>query len=331
MKICVTGGAGFIGSHITDSMINQGHEVVVLDNFSSGDIRNLNYAKEKGVKIIEGDILDKKILNKAFEGCDFVSHHAAQLEIFLAVEDPLKDLEINTQGTMNVFQVALENRVKKVINASSACVYGQTDHILSEDDSQIPNWDYGVSKLAAERYGIIFSNYKGLPVTSLRYAIVYGQREWFRRVLPIYVKRVLSKESPVVFGQGEQVRDFINVFDAVSFHNSCIFNKDTDGEVFNVGTGIGTSVKSLAELTCSMVDHNLTPIFEEIAEGDFSAYVTGKKRNTAELKNMILDIKKAKEVLGWSPKIDLKAGLKMTFDWVEKNPDRWQKIYSTRW
>lgn len=331
MKIFITGGLGFIGSNIVDALIKKGLEVTIFDNYSSGKEENIESIDSPLLHIIKGDICDSDLLIQAIKGHDIVSHHAAQLEIFLAADDPLKDLKINTIGTLNVLEASKINKVRKVINVSSACVYGQISGVVNEQSSVIPNWDYGVSKLAAERYATIYHDYKQLNVTSLRYGIVYGQREWFRRVLPIYVKRVANGEPPVVFGDGTQVRDFIHVDDVVSLHNECIFNKKADGEIFNVSSGTPTSIKDLAELTCNVSGINSRPIFERVEEGQMSKIVVGKKRNLAELNMMWLDISKAKNLLNWSPKVGLSEGLKRTLNWYQENPQRWEKIFSTMW
>ena len=331
MKVMVTGGAGFIGSHIVDSLLAKGYRVVIYDNFSSGTKENIEHIDSKNLDVVEGDILDFEKLSSVMEGCDYVSHHAAQLEIFLAYEDPLRDLEVNTIGTLNVIRAAKEAGVRKVINASSACVYGQTNEPSKESDDPTPNWDYGVSKLAAEKYGRIYSDYKGLPVVSLRYAIVYGEREWFRRVLPIFIKRVLNQQSPVVFGSGDQIRDFIYVGDVVELHNLCLEEERANGHVFNVGTGAATSVESLAEMASKLGTKELPVIYEETKEGEFSALIEGKRRNSSELKTMLLDMSKVHSVLGWQPSVKLQEGLYKEYVWAKSNITRWDKIYTTRW
>tara|TARA_B100000989_G_scaffold96271_2_gene70094 strand:+ start:11629 stop:12621 length:993 start_codon:yes stop_codon:yes gene_type:complete len=330
MKIFITGGAGFIGSHIVDFYLEKNYEVIVFDNFSSGSRLNLNL-KHKNLTLIEGDILNLKLLKQSMKDCDYVSHHAAQLEIFLAFDDPFEDLKINTLGTLNVLNAAKENKIKKVINISSACVYGQTKTSTSEDDITSPNWDYGVSKLAAEKYAKIYNDYKNLNVVSLRYGIVYGEREWFRRVLPIFLKRVILKKSPVIFGKGNQIRDFIYVKDVVEAHHKCLLSDQANGKVFNVGSGQKTSIVALANMCINVSGYNLEVIHEDTSEGEFSKLIKGKKRNTSELDMMSLDISKAKEILDWEPKIDLFEGLKKEFDWAKINIKRWKKIYSTKW
>ena len=331
-KIMITGGCGFIGSHIVDSLLLKGYEVVVYDNLSSGKLSNLEQHKDnKLLTIIKGDILDYQKLKDVMKNCDYVSHHAAQLEIFLAYDEPEKDLEVNTLGTINVLKAARSNGVKKVINISSACVYGQTDKPTKETDNPNPNWDYGVSKLAAEKYAQIYNDSKGLATVSLRYSIVYGEREWYRRVLPIFVKRVINNEPPVVFGDGMQIRDFIYISDVVEFHNLCLERNEANGHVFNVGSGRPTSIKELANKVIKISGKNLNIIYEDVDEGQFSRNITDKKRNVVELKMMLLDITKAKMILKWSPKISLEEGLKKIYLWAQNNLDQWEKIYTTRW
>ena len=330
-KILVTGGAGFIGSHIVDSLLAKDYEVVVYDNFSSGTKDNLKHIKTNKLQIIEGDILDYQKLEKSMNECDYVSHHAAQLEIYLALDEPERDLNINTVGTLNVLKAAKKNNIKKVINISSACVYGQIQAESKETDDLNPNWDYGVSKLAAEKYSQIFNDYKELPVVTLRYAIVYGEREWIRRALPLFLKRVINNESPVVFGKGDQIRDFVYVGDVVNLHNLCLENKKSNGQIFNVGSGKGTSIKELAELSCTLSENNLKIIYENTKEGQFSKIILEKKRNIAELNRMLLDINKAKNILGWEPMTELKNGMRNEYIWAKNNISRWDKIFSTKW
>jgi UDP-glucose 4-epimerase len=200
-KILVTGGAGFIGSHIVESLLTLGANITVIDNLTFGSLENLKEIKSD-IEFIKGDILDKDLLKKVMKGIDIVSHQAAQLEIYLASDNPYLDLKINTVGSLNVFEEARKAGVGKVINASSACVYGQKDGLTKENELRHPNWAYGVSKLAAEEYGKIYYDYRELSVISLRYSIVYGEREWLRRALSLFLKRAILGKAPVVFGAG---------------------------------------------------------------------------------------------------------------------------------
>jgi UDP-glucose 4-epimerase len=329
MKIVVTGGAGFIGSHITESLVKSGHKVTVFDNFYTGRKENLGDVIDD-VEIIEGDIMDIDALNKAFKGADLVSHQAAQLEIFKSTDEPLFDLEVNTIGTLNVLKAAKEQGVSKIVNASSACIYGQVEGITSEMHYPRPNWAYGVSKLAAEKYCDVYSDYQNLPVVNLRYGITYGEREWFRRVLTIMCKRVIQNQGPVVFGDGSQIRDFVYVKDLVEFHNLTMFSATANGQSYNVGTGIGTSISELAHRVIEASGKNLEVIYEQTEEGEFSKLVPDKKRNTAELKVMLLDVAKAKSELGWTPKTKLVDGLRNEINWASNNMHRWEKVFYSK-
>lgn len=323
-KILVTGGAGFIGSHIVDSLVCAGAKVTVLDNLAFGTLDNLAQVKDD-IRFVQGDIRDASLLERLAAGMDVVSHQAAQLEIFLATSHPCWDLEVNTLGTLNVLEAARKAGAAKVINASSACVYGQKDGSTTESDTRRPNWTYGVSKLAAEEYGRIYSQSKDLPVVSLRYSIVYGEREWYRRALPIFLRRVIEGQPPVVFGNGGQYRDFIHVADVVALHNRCLVSNAADGQFLNVSTGRGVTVAELAEII-SKLFLNGQVIRENISQGQTSTLVPGKRRNTDELKSMILDPTKAEALLGWRPEVGLTEGLRREYDWARANPGRWADI-----
>jgi len=322
-KIFITGGAGFIGSHIVENLLNDGHQVTVYDNFSSGRKENLK-SVIKDIKLIEADILDYENLNESMKGHDIVSHQAAQLEIFKCLEDPIVDLQTNTVGTLNIFRAAAENGIKKVINASSACVYGQAQYTpQDEDHPKNPNWPYGVSKLAAEKYAYIYHKNNGIDIANLRYGIVYGEREWQGRVLTMFLTRILKNKSPVIFGNGEQLRDFIYVKDAAKL-NSLLITKDFSGyKTFNVSTGIGTSVKDLAGLVIKASGTDLKPLFEDVLEGESSAFMPERKRIPAELEKMVLSPNRAKEDLGWIPEVTVEEGVKKEYDWIKENQGFW--------
>ncbi len=324
--VLVTGGAGFIGSHIVEDLVTASARVKVYDNFSFGLRDNLRPIA-KHVEIIEGDILDCATLERAMRNVDFVSHQAAQLEIFRSTDDPLVDLQINTVGTLNVLKAAKRSGVRKVVNASSACIYGQVNGPTSEDHLPVPNWAYGVSKLAAERYARIYNDYQKLPVVNLRYGIVYGEREWYRRVLTLFIKRAVDGKPPVVFGDGLQVRDFIYVGDVVRLHRLCLGNPNANGQSYNVGTARATTIQELARLVVDASGLGLQVLQEDVAEGAYSQLVPDKRRNSAELKMMLLDCSKAKRELGWEPQVTLLEGVRREIEWVRHNLARWQRIH----
>ncbi len=324
-KVLVTGGAGFIGSHIVESIIEKEAEIIIYDNFSTGSLENLRNFKNE-VEIIKADILDYEKLNEASENVDLISHQAAQLEITKCIEDPIEDLKVNTEGSLNVFNVAKNNKIQKVIYASSACVYGQAQYIpQDENHPTAPNWPYGVSKLAVEKYSKIYSEYYKIPMVGLRYAITYGEREWYGRVLTVFLKRALENKNPVVW-EGEQIRDFVYVKDIVELHNLCIENDNLKNEIFNASTSKGISIKELANLIINTLNLKGEPIYENVLEGQSSKELNGRKRLPLELKKMVLDNKKAKKMLNWTPNIELEEGLVKEFEWLRQNQDRWKKM-----
>jgi UDP-glucose 4-epimerase len=323
-KILVTGGAGFIGSFIVESLVEAGARITVFDNFSSGFEENLSRVKQD-VEVVKGDILDKAALERVMKGQEVVSHQAAQLEILKAMDDPVDDLTTNTIGTLNVLRACVKAGVERFIAPSSAGVYGQAQFTPeTEEHPTEPQWAYGVSKLACEKYAKIFEWDHGLKQTMLRYAIVYGPREWFGRVLTIFLRQLAHDKPPVVFGDGQQVRDFVFVKDVVDFHNQCLVNEATVGQVYNVSSGTGTTVAELARLCIAVSGKGLEPLFEELAEGQVSAHVPGRKRIPSELKTLIQSTEKATRDTGWQPRTSLRSGLEQQWRWLLDNKGRYQ-------
>jgi UDP-glucose 4-epimerase len=323
-SVLVTGGAGFIGSHIVADLLRAGYRVTVFDNFSSGLRENLA-AFEREVEVVEGDILDAQALTAAARGKDVLSHQAAQLEITKCLEDPIDDMRTNLVGTINVLNAARIAGVGRVVNASSACIYGQAVNPPSEEDAapHDPNWSYGASKLAAEKYAQIFSNDYGFAVQSLRYGITYGPREWYGRVLTIFLKRLSEGKPPVIFGAGKQLRDFTFVDDVVAIHRACIESGLPGAQSFNGGTGIATSVTELARLACEVTGTGLEPVTENVAPGERSELVEGRMRLPSELEVMQLSPKKVERTFGLRPMVSLRDGLQREWEWLLENPHRW--------
>lgn len=324
-KILVTGGAGFIGSHIVESLVSTGAHVTVLDDFSSGSIDSLKNCR-KDISIVRGNILDYQKVLKTMRGMDVVSHQAAHLEITKCVKDPVADLRYNTVGSLNVLQAARENGIKKVLMASSACVYGQAQYTPEHElHPTNPNWEYGVSKLAAEKYCAIFAQRYGIDITSFRYSIVYGPREWYGRVLTLFIKRASEGKPLIIFGSGNQQRDFIFVDDVVRLHNTCLATEVRSGSVYNASTGKGTSILQLANLVKKIVNNNAKIIFENVQEGEKSAYFS-RVRLVSELQAMVLDNSKAKKDLRWHPQVGLEEGVTREYEWFQHNKRKWRHM-----
>lgn len=325
-KILVTGGAGFIGSQIVERLLTEGAEVTVLDNFRTGLRENLAAVRES-IELVEGSILEPADLARVCAGKDLISHQAAQLEITRAIDDPVEDLVTNTVGTLNVLKAAVDAGIPKVVMASSAGVYGQAVQIPQEEENHPtePNWAYGVSKLATEKYAAIFTEAHGLKVTSLRYGIVYGPREWYGRVLTIFLKRALEGQPLVVFGDGEQVRDFVNVRDVVTMNMQCLTDPAADNQVFNVSTATGTTINQLAELVQRASGNQVEIIHEDVEEGKTSQYYD-RIRLPQELKQLVQSYEKAQRLLGWQPTVDLFEGIQEEYEWLRMHADRWQTM-----
>ena len=306
MKILVTGGAGFIGSHLVDRLIKEGHRVVIIDNLSTGRKENLN-SKAKFYKI---DIINPKI-SRVFkkEKPEIVFHYAAQIEARKSVEDPVSDAKINIIGSLNILENCRKCKIKKIIFASSGGeIYGDANEIpTSETYFPSPISPYGVGKLTVEKYLDAYFKLFKIPYIALRYGNVYGPRQnpnGEAGVVAIFISKMLKNKQPMIHGDGKQTKDYIFIDDAIDA-TTLSFKKDFEG-ILNIGTGEETSVLEIfykiKELTHSRVK-----------EKHVSLPPCGFKRGC-------LSIEKAKKQLGWQPKYSLDKGLKETVNWFkEKN------------
>lgn len=325
LKIFITGGAGFIGSNLVKTFLQEGAKVKVYDNFATGKIENIKDVLPK-IELVKGDILNKRRLTNSMKGADLVSHHAAQMELTIALKNPYFDLEANTTGTINILESCVKNKIKKLINASSACVYGQKGEIpTKEDDSTNPNWQYGVSKLAAEKYCQIYTDTYNFPIISFRYSIIYGPNEWYGRVMSLFLKRAVEEKPIIVFGNGNQKRDFTHVSDVVQANVKAILDNKLKSEVFNISTGKGTTITDLSRLIKRYIEKTAIIYDSVVKEGETSRHIR-RIRLPSELQNMILDTSKAKRLLGYKPTIALPEGLQQQIEWVRENKSRWKKI-----
>jgi UDP-glucose 4-epimerase len=324
-KILVTGGAGFVGSHIVRDLLEHGAGVTVYDNFSTGHESNLAGLGDD-VQTVRGDILDYDALHKVMRGHDGISHMAAQLEITRSIGNPIYDLETNTIGTLNVLRSMEAQGIDKLVEASSAGVYGQARFVpQTEEHPTEPNWEYGVSKLAAEKYSAIYCERTGMSAFSLRYAIVYGEREWYGRVLTLFLRRALKGQPPVVFGQGDQVRDFVHASDIARLHTLCMESDSAGHTPLNGSTNVATSVLELAHLVCEVTGAP-EPIFDDPREGEASALADGRVRLPSELQTMQMSYERAETMLGWRPQVALREGLEREWAWLQDNADRWTEM-----
>ena len=306
-EILVTGGAGFIGSHIVDRLVEEGYKVRVLDNLSTGEKKNLaQHKNKKSFQFIEGDIRNFDLVKKAVEGVDAVIHEAALVSVTRSVEDPLLSNEVNVTGTVNLLKACIDTNVKRFVLASSCAVYGDSK-ILPSHENLVPKplAPYAADKLAAENYAKVFHEVYGLETVSLRYFNVYGPRQKYgpySGVISIFINCLLENEAPIVFGDGKQTRDFINVKDVVKANMLALSKQKAAGEVFNICTGEATTLNKLAETIQKIMNKtDLKPVHFEPRPGD--------------IKHSYGDINKAKRNLEYTPKVQLEEGLTEIVKW----------------
>lgn len=311
-RILVTGGAGFIGSHIVDKLVKKEFEVTVLDNLDTGHIENIkSHLGKQDFHFIKGDIRDFSLVKEIMKDVDAVFHEAALASVTLSVQNPILSNDVNATGTLNLLKASSDSDVKRFIYASSAAVYGDTrTSEKREDMSTNPRSPYGISKLAAENYVKIFHKLYGLETVSLRYFNVYGPRQRFDLqcayggVITIFTNRLLRNMSPVIFGDGEQTRDFVYIGDVVEANMLALEREDVAGEFFNIGTGLNVSVNQIAET------------LKDIMNKQELENVHADPR-PAEGRHGYANINKAQKILGFNPKVPIKDGLVKLVDWYK--------------
>jgi len=306
----VTGGAGFIGSHVVERLVEQREKINVLDNFSTGKRENLSAVSQQ-INIIKGDIRNLSLCELAMKGVEYVIHLAALHEVQRSVEDPLETHEINVTGILNLLLAAKGAGVKRFVYASSSAVYGDNP-TLPRSESMVPlptSSPYSASKLAGEVYCKLFSNLYGLETISLRYFNIYGQRQdaasQYAGVIPKFISTLLSDSPPTIYGDGEQTRDFTYVADCVTATLRACHSPGLSGEVINIGTGSPTSVNSLCALLQKILRCEIPPVFCPPQIGD--------------IRHDYADIEKATRLLSYRPSFDIDQGLDKTSAWYMRN------------
>jgi nucleoside-diphosphate-sugar epimerase len=307
-KVLVTGGAGFIGSHLVDKLLAEGFEVWALDNFSFGQMQNIScHADEKQFHLVQGDIRDFELVKSVVKDVDVVFHEAALVDTPLSIKNPLLFDEVNVDGTLNLLKASSESNVKRFIFASSAAVYGNSEPAKKKEIMlPKPISPYGVSKLAAENYVQVFNEVYGLETVCLRYFNVYGPRQGltssYNGVITAFISQLLKKKPPIIHGDGNQTRDFVHVDDVVSANLLALDGENAVSEVFNIASGTAVSVYELAKMLQRITSaERLEPIFAEPRLGD--------------IKHISGDVSKSEELLGFRPKIRLEDGLSRLVEW----------------
>lgn len=304
-KFMVTGGAGFIGGHICELLVSEGHEVVVFDNFSTGSMDNLASLTGK-IEIVNGDIRDVSALNDAMHGIDFVMHHAAEISMTRSVEDPAWANAVNVDGTLNVLIAARDAGVKRLAMASSSAIYGDTGTRPQREDF-LPNplSPYGATKLCGEHYLSVFHQIYGLETVRLRYFNVFGPRQnpasQYAAVIPKFIDRIMQGRELHIFGDGKQTRDFVYVENVARANYLACTAPKAAGEVFNIASEQSIDLNGLAAQLTALAGREVEVVYDPPIVGDI--------RHSAS------DISKARELLGYAPLVTFEEGLKRTFSY----------------
>jgi len=313
----VTGGAGFIGSHLVDALLKKGHTVLCLDNLSTGKIENIAHVEmNERFMFLKADIRDINTVRRLMKSVDFVFHEAALGSVQRSVEDPYTTHEVNATGTLNVFVAARESSVKRVVYASSSSVSGDSETLPKvESMTPAPKSPYAVSKITGEHYASVFTDLFGLDVVSLRYFNVFGPRQDpfsdYAAVIPIFVRQLLRGKSPTIFGDGSQSRDFTYVQNVVNANLLACEAKGAGGKVFNIACGRRTDLKALLVLLKSLIEpykkgtESIKPVYGPPRPGD--------------VKHSLADISVAQTWIGYTPFFTLEKGLKDSIKWYIDN------------
>ena len=312
----VTGGAGFIGSHLTHRLVEQGDKVRVLDNLMTGSASSLSAVRDR-VEFVEGDIQNSAVVARAVEGVECVFHLAALPSIQRSIQFPLESESVNAMGTLRILEAARETGVRRVIYASSSSVYGDTPTLPKrEDQTPKPISPYAVSKLIGERYCEVYHALHGLETVSLRYFNVFGPRQDsdspYAAVIPLFIQSLFHGQRPRVFGDGEQTRDFTFVSNAVDANLCAASAEGAPGRVFNVACQQRTSLNELLRII-----GDIGGVFPQAEYADSRA---------GDVRDSLADIGQAREVLGYAPATTLVQGLEETYEWYrgerERMPER---------
>ena len=306
MKALVTGGGGFIGSNVVRALLARGDDVRVLDNFSTGSRGNLT-GLDSDVQLVEGDLRSYERVHAAVRGAEVVFHQGALPSVPRSVQDPLTTTAVNIEGTLNVLLAARDEGVRRIVNASSSSVYGNTGSLPRvETQAPDPISPYAVAKLAAERFCTSFSRVYGMEIVSLRYFNVFGPRQdptsQYAAVVPRFIRAIADGDPVTIYGDGEQSRDFTFVDNVVSANLLAADAPNAGGEILNVATGGSVTVNALAAAIGALLDKPVETSYEPAREADVRASWA--------------DIAEAKRLLGYEPRVDFADGLRRTADYL---------------
>jgi nucleoside-diphosphate-sugar epimerase len=309
--VLVTGGAGFIGSHLTEALLREGHRVRVLDDFSTGKRGNLIFDDEyPSLEIIEGDIRHLAICQRAMKGIEYVFHEAALPSVQRSVEDPLGSNAVNVGGTLNILFAAREEKAKRVIYASSSSIYGDTPTLPKHEEMPSnPLSPYALQKYIGEQYCRLFYQLYGLQTVSLRYFNIFGPRQdpnsIYSAVIPKFIDALLQGSPPIIFGDGEQSRDFTYIENVVQANLLAMSAEHLPGEAINIACAERTSLNQLVNVLKKILGSKVSPVYEEPRKGD--------------VRHSLADIRKGKDILNYEPKVGVALGLKKTVEFFQKS------------
>ena len=307
----VTGGCGFIGSHLVEALVQKGERVRVFDNCSTGKVKNIAHLEDQ-IEFVDGDLRELETVHQAVAGVDYVFHQGARPSVARSVADPILSNNVNINGTLNLLVAARDGGVKRVVYAASSSAYGNTPTLpRSETLSPQPASPYAITKYVGECYCRVFTQVFGLETVALRYFNIFGPRQnptsQYSAVIPKFVHAYLRGNSPTIEGDGEQSRDFTYIANAIHANLLACHAEGVAGEVFNIGCGQQTSISRLATLIGEMMETDAKPVYTSSRPGD--------------VRHSRADIGKAQQLLGYEPKVGLKAGLRRTIDWFLQRYD----------
>ncbi|MDO8568208.1 MAG: SDR family oxidoreductase [Dehalococcoidales bacterium] len=301
-NILVTGGAGFIGSNLVDAL-SPDNNVTVLDNLSSGQLANLEKSRAR-IKFVQGDVKDAKLVEDVVAGVEYVFHLAANVGNIKSIEDPIYDMEINVKGTINVLEACVKAKIKRLVYSASGAIFGEARYLPIDEDHPVnPESPYAVSKLAAEKYCFAFHKVHGLPVTAVRYFNVYGPRQGtsgYANVIAVFFGRIKNGKPLTIYGDGKQTRDFVFVKDVARANMLAAASPSSVGHIFNIATGKETNVNELVEMINQVSGKKNEVVYAEPRAG--------------EVRQSRANITKAQKVLGYNPTIELRAGVRLTWE-----------------
>jgi UDP-glucose 4-epimerase len=309
-KVLVTGGAGFIGSNLTESLLKKKHFVRVLDDFSTGKKENLKFNRSyPSLEVVKGDIRDPRTCKKAIKGVEYIFHQAALPSVQRSVEDPETSNAVNVGGTLNILLAAKEEGVKRVIYASSSSIYGDTPTLPKDEEMPSdPLSPYALQKYIGEKYCRLFYQLYDLDTVSLRYFNIFGPKQdpnsVYSAVIPRFIDALLQGRPPIIFGDGEQSRDFTFIENVVQANLLAMSAKHLHGEAMNIACGKRISLNQLMIVLKEILGSKLSPVYQESRKGD--------------VRHSLADIRMAKQILNYEPEVGIEDGLKKTMEYFQR-------------